>query len=188
MSLPAVVLVGGEGTRLRPLTEKTPKPMLPLLGRPLLAYTFDHLRSGGVDQVVLACGYLPTQIEEYFGPRYDGLTLDYRVEPEPLGTGGAIRFGAEPFEETFLALNGDSLREADIGALVAFHRSTGAKATILLARVADPARYGLVRKDEQGRVTAFVEKPDPSQVEGLRARFDTLCAGPTAGGFTTARG
>ena len=165
MSLPAVVLVGGEGTRLRPLTEKTPRPMLPLLGRPLLEYTFDHLRSGGVDRAVLACGYLPTQIEQHFGPRYDGLALDYRVEPEPLGTGGAIRFGAENFDGTFLALNGDSLREADIGALVDFHRSMGAKATILLARVPDPARYGLVRQDAQGRVTAFVEKPEPSQVD-----------------------
>lgn len=163
--LPAVVLVGGEGTRLRPLTEQTPKPMLPLLGEPLLTHTFEHLRSGGVDRVVLACGYLPTQIEEYFGPRYDGLSLDYCVEPEPLGTGGAIRFGADSFGETFLALNGDSLREADLGALVDFHRSSGAKATILLARVADPARYGLVRTDEAGRVTAFVEKPEPSEVD-----------------------
>jgi mannose-1-phosphate guanylyltransferase len=165
MGLPAVVLVGGEGTRLRPLTETTPKPMLPLLGRPLLTYTFDHLRSGGVDRVVLACGYLPTQIEEYFGPRYDGLALDYRVEPEPLGTGGAIRFAAEAFDGTFLALNGDSLREADLAALVAFHRASGAKATILLARVPDPACYGLVRQDADGRVTAFVEKPEPSQVD-----------------------
>jgi mannose-1-phosphate guanylyltransferase len=163
--LPAVVLVGGEGTRLRPLTETTPKPMLPLLGEPLLTHTFEHLRSGGVDRVVLACGYLPTQIEEYFGSRYDGLALDYRVEPQPLGTGGAIRFGAESFDGTFLALNGDSLREADIGALVGFHRATGARATILLARVPDPARYGLVRTDDRGRVTAFVEKPEASEVD-----------------------
>lgn len=165
MNLPAVVLVGGEGTRLRPLTERTPKPMLPLLGRPLLSHTFDHLRSGGVDRVVLACGYLPTQIEEYFGPRYEEVALEYRVEPEPLGTGGAIRFGAEGFDTTFLALNGDSLREADLDTLVDFHRSADAKATLLLARVPDPARYGLVRRDEAGRVTAFVEKPDPAEID-----------------------
>jgi mannose-1-phosphate guanylyltransferase len=164
-SLPAVVLVGGEGTRLRPLTEKTPKPMLPLLGRPLLSYTFDHLRSAGSNRVVLACGYLPTLIEDYFGTRYDGLSLEYRVEPETLGTGGAIRFGAEGLRETFLALNGDCLRDADIGALVDFHRAMGAKATILLARVSDPGRYGLVRRDEVGRVTAFVEKPEAAEID-----------------------
>ena len=77
MSIPAVVLVGGEGTRLRPLTERVPKPMLPLLDRPLLSYTFDHLRSGGVGHTVLACGYLPTEIESFFGDRYDGMTLEY---------------------------------------------------------------------------------------------------------------
>jgi mannose-1-phosphate guanylyltransferase len=164
-SLPAVVLVGGEGTRLRPLTETTPKPMLPLLGRPLLSYTFDHLRSAGANRVVLACGYLPTLIAEYFGDRYDGVALEYRVEPEVLGTGGAIRFGAEGFRETFLALNGDCLREADIGTLVDFHHAMGAKATILLAHVSDPGRYGLVRRDEVGRVTAFVEKPDASEID-----------------------
>src|SRR5207244_8316071 len=101
LSLDAVVLVGGEGTRLRPLTERTPKPMLPLLDRPLLAYTFDHLARHGVGRVVLSCGYLPTQIEEHFGAGYDGLRLEYRVEPEPLGTGGAIRFGAEGIAAAF---------------------------------------------------------------------------------------
>ena len=85
-----MILVGGEGTRLRPLTADTPKPMLPLAGRPLLAYTFDHLRRHGVHRAVLSCGYLPTQIEEHFGAETGGLALDYRVEPQPLGTGGAI--------------------------------------------------------------------------------------------------
>jgi mannose-1-phosphate guanylyltransferase len=165
MSVPAVILVGGEGTRLRPLTERMPKPMLPLLDRPLLSYTFDHLRSGGVTRAVLACGYLPTAIERFFGDRYDGLALDYVVEPEPLGTGGAIRFAANGVDRTFLALNGDSLREADIGALLAFHRRSRAKATILLARVPDPARYGLVRTDDRGRVTGFLEKPPPEEID-----------------------
>src|SRR5215210_1690371 len=139
--------------------------MLPLVGRPLLAYTFDHLRSGGVDRAVLACGYLPTQIEEHFGERYDGLSLEYRVEPEPLGTGGAIRFAADGINTTFLALNGDSLREADLAELVAFHQERGAKATILLTRVADPSRYGLVRLSPDGRVRGFLEKPRPEDID-----------------------
>jgi mannose-1-phosphate guanylyltransferase len=165
--LPAVILVGGEGWRMRPLTERTPKPMLPLLGKPLLAYTFDHLRSGGVDRAVLACGYLPLPIAAHFGQAYDGIALDYHVEPEPLGTGGAIRFAAAEagIRSTFIALNGDSLREASIDVLVDFHRQVGAKATILLAQVPDPSRYGLVRRDARGRVLGFVEKPEPSEID-----------------------
>lgn len=162
---PAVILVGGEGTRLRPLTEQTPKPMLPLLGEPLLTHTLDHLRGGGVKRAILACGYLPTAIEAHFGSAYDGLALEYRVEPQPLGTGGAIRFAGEGIDETFLALNGDSLRDADVRQLLEFHVARKAKATILLTRVSDPSRYGLVRVDESGRVQGFVEKPRPEQID-----------------------
>jgi mannose-1-phosphate guanylyltransferase len=161
----AVILVGGEGTRLRPLTERTPKPMLPLAGRPLLAFTFDHLRRHGVERAVLSCGYLPTQIEEHFGGDADGLALEYRIEPEPLGTGGAIRFGANGISKTFFALNGDSLRAADLDALLAFHRERGAKATILLTPVPDPSRYGLVRLADGGRVEGFLEKPRPEEID-----------------------
>jgi mannose-1-phosphate guanylyltransferase len=163
VSLTAVILVGGEGTRLRPLTERTPKPMLPLLDRPLLAYTFDHLARHGVERAVLSCGYLPTQIRDYFGDAYGGLAIEYRVEPEPLGTGGAIRFGAEGLTETFLAVNGDSLRGADLDALLALHRERGALAAILLTPVDDPSRYGVVETEPDGRVTRFVEKPQPGE-------------------------
>lgn len=165
MSLQAVILVGGEGTRLRPLTVETPKPMLPLAGRPLLAYTFDHLARHGVTRAVLSCGYLPTAIEGHFGAETDGIALEYRVEPEPLGTGGAIRFGAEGVAETFLALNGDSLRAADLDELVAFHRDRRARATILLTPVPDPTRYGLVRLADGGRVSGFLEKPRPEEID-----------------------
>lgn len=164
-ALPAVILVGGEGVRLRPLTERTPKPMLPLLGRPLLSYAFDHLCTAGVGRAVLACRYLPTAIESHFGSAYNGLVLEYRVEPEPLGTGGAIRFAAEAIDGTFLALNGDSIREADLRQLVEFHRDRCAKATVLLTRVRDPSRYGLVRIDAEGRVRGFVEKPRPEEID-----------------------
>jgi mannose-1-phosphate guanylyltransferase len=163
--LPAVVLVGGQGTRLRPLTEQTPKPMLPILGRPLLAYTFDQLKAGGVERAILSCGYLPDEIEEYFGDNFDGLELEYRVEPEPRGTGGGIRFAADGIAQTFVALNGDSLREAELAPLLEFHRERQAEATILLARADDPSRYGLVRTDGEDRVIGFLEKPAPDEID-----------------------
>ena len=137
MSLPAVILVGGLGTRLRPLTDLTRKDMLPLVDRPQLAYTFEHLRRHGVTRAIVSCGYLPTQIQERFGDRYGDLRLEYRIEEEPLGTGGAIRFAAEGIDEPFFALNGDSLRETDLVELVRFHRERGGRATILLTAHAE---------------------------------------------------
>jgi mannose-1-phosphate guanylyltransferase len=165
MTLPAVILVGGQGTRLRPLTDRTRKDMLPLVDRPLLAYTFEHLARHGVEDAIISCGYLPDQIQAGFGTRHDGLELEYAVEDEPLGTGGAIGFAGRELEGSFFALNGDSLREADLGEMVAFHRSTGAKATILLTPVADPSRYGLVRTAADGRVETFLEKPRPEEID-----------------------
>ena len=165
MSLPAVILVGGQGTRLRPLTDRTRKDMLPLVDRPLLAYTFEHLSRHGVRRAVVSCGYLPHQVRDAFGGLHGDLELEYAVEPQPLGTGGAIGFAGRTLGETFFALNGDSLREADLGELVSFHRSTGAKATILLTPVADPSRYGLVRLASDGRVETFLEKPRPEEID-----------------------
>ena len=165
MSLAAVILVGGLGTRLRPLTDRTRKDMLPLVDRPQLAYTFEHLRRYGVTRAIVSCGYLPTQIQQHFGDRYGDLRLEYKVEEEPLGTGGAIRFAAEGIDEPFFALNGDSLRETDLDALVAFHREHETRATILLTPVEDPTRYGLVRVNGAGRVLSFLEKPRPEEID-----------------------
>jgi mannose-1-phosphate guanylyltransferase len=165
VTLPAVILVGGQGTRLRPLTDHTRKDMLPVVDRPLFTYTLEHLARHGVERAVISCGYLPDQIEAAFGESHDGVALEYAVEEEPLGTGGAIGFAARRLEGSFFALNGDSLREADLGELVAFHRSTGAKATILLTPVADPSRYGLVRTAADGRVESFLEKPRPEEID-----------------------
>jgi mannose-1-phosphate guanylyltransferase len=165
VTLPAVILVGGQGTRLRPLTDRTRKDMLPLVDRPLLSYTFEHLARHGVERAVVSCGYLPHQIGAAFGASYGALALEYAVEMQPLGTGGAIGFAARDLEGTFFALNGDSLREADLAELVRFHRSTGAKATILLTPVADPSRYGLVRVADDGRVESFLEKPRPEDID-----------------------
>jgi mannose-1-phosphate guanylyltransferase len=163
----AVVLVGGEGTRLRPLTYATPKPMLPIANRPFLEHQLEHLRAHGVGDVVLACGYRPDAIRAHFG---DG--LGYAVEPEPLGTGGAIAFAARGFGETFVAANGDVLTDLDLTALVAFHRSRGARMTLALHAVDDPSRYGVVETAADGEVTAFLEKPAPGTTD-----VDTINAG-----------
>lgn len=165
MTLRAVILVGGQGTRLRPLTDRTRKDMLPLVDRPLLAYTFEHLARHRVERAIVSCGYLPDQIGAAFGDRHGALALEYAIEDEPLGTGGAIGFAGRDLGSSFFALNGDSLREADLGELVRFHRSTGAKATILLTPVADPSRYGLVRTAADGRVSSFLEKPRPEEID-----------------------
>ncbi len=165
MTLPAVILVGGQGTRLRPLTDRTRKDMLPLVDRPLLSYTFEHLARHGVERSIVSCGHLPDQIEAVFGTEHEGMGLEYSIEDEPLGTGGAIGFAGRELQGSFFALNGDSLREADLGEMVAFHRSTGAKATILLTPVADPSRYGLVRTSADGRVETFLEKPRPEEID-----------------------
>ena len=162
----AVVLVGGEGTRLRPLTLERPKPVLPLLGRPLLAYVLERLAEAGVTRVIFGCGYLPDPIQACFGERALGLALEYVVEPRPMGTAGGIRHAARGrVSETFLALNGDVLADAPLADLVALHRERAAMATIALAPVADPSRYGLVRTDGEGRVLGFLEKPQPEEID-----------------------
>jgi len=179
----AVVLVGGYGTRLRPLTLTRPKHVLPLFDRPLLGYLLEQVRRAGVERVVLSCGYLPDPIRAAFGDGTAvGLHLDYAVEREPLGTAGAIRFAAEQagVRGTFLALNGDILSDIDLGALVERHEAAGACASIALTPVDDPGRYGLVRTDGDGRVLGFVEKPPPSEIDTDLINAGAYVLGPSA--------
>ncbi len=160
----AVVLVGGFGTRLRPLTLTTPKPMLPVGHVPIIERLVDNLSKGGVTEVTLALGFKPEPFVEAFpGGECNGVTLRYAVEPEPLDTAGAIRFAADfsGIDDTFVVANGDVLTDLDIAALVAFHRSRSAEATIHLTSVDDPSSFGVVATDERGRVERFVEKPAP---------------------------
>jgi mannose-1-phosphate guanylyltransferase len=162
----AVVLVGGEGTRLRPLTLEQPKPVLPLLGRPLLAYVLERLAAAGVTRVIFGCGYLPDPIQACFGDHALGVALEYVVEPRPMGTAGGIRHAARGrVTDTFLALNGDILADAQLADLVAAHREHGASATIALTPVEDPSRYGLVRVAADGSVLGFLEKPEAEQID-----------------------
>ena len=158
----AVVLVGGEGTRLRPLTLSTPKQMLPIVGVPMIERVLAYLRSHGVDEAILSLGYLPDAfMEAYPDGHAAGVRLTYAVEPEPLDTAGAVRFAAVhgKVDDTFVVVNGDVLTDLDLGSLIDFHRLSGAEGTIALHPVADPSSFGVVPTDEDGRVTAFVEKP-----------------------------
>jgi mannose-1-phosphate guanylyltransferase len=167
----AIVLVGGEGTRLRPLTADVPKPALTLVDRPFLAYMVEWLASHGVTEAVLACGFLPDVLREALGEEHAGVRLTYAVEPERRGTAGAIRFAAEALgdrlDDRFLALNGDVLTDLDLSALVGAHEERRAQATIALYAVEDSAVFGLVRAAADGAVEEFAEKtgePVPGEV------------------------
>ncbi len=158
----AVVLVGGFGTRLRPLTSDLPKQMLPILDRPMIEHVVGHLAAHDVEEVVLSLGFLPAAfLDAYPDGRCAGVPLHYAVEPEALDTAGAIRFAAEDagIHEAFLVLNGDVLTDLAVDELIGFHRASGAEATVSLTPVDDPSRYGVVPTDADGRVTGFVEKP-----------------------------
>jgi mannose-1-phosphate guanylyltransferase len=162
----AVLLVGGFGTRLRPLTLSTPKQMLPVAGPSMLERVLAHLATHGITTAVLALGYRADGFTEaYPDGRCAGVELVYAVEPEPLDTAGAIAFAARTagVDSTFLAMNADVINDLDITELIAFHRSRGAEGTIHLTPVDDPSRYGVVPIDEDGRVLAFIEKPAPGE-------------------------
>lgn len=158
----AVVLVGGVGTRLRPLTLSTPKQMLPIVNRPMIEHVVGHLLAHGVDDVVLSMGYRPDAFSTaYRDGVCAGVLLHYAVEPEPLGTAGAIRFAAldAGIDERFVVVNGDVLTDLDLAQLLRFHEAREAEASIALHRVEDPSAFGVVPTDADGRVQAFVEKP-----------------------------
>jgi mannose-1-phosphate guanylyltransferase len=156
----ALVLAGGEGTRLRPLTYTTPKPVLPLAGRPFLSFMLDWARAHGVDEVILSCGFLSEDVRRVLGDIYDGMRLRYVIEEVPLGTAGPVRlaFDQGVLEERLLVLNGDVLTDIDLTAELAQHERTGARVTLALYAVEDTSAYGVVPTDEEGRVEAFLEK------------------------------
>jgi NDP-sugar pyrophosphorylase family protein len=175
LRMKAILLAGGKGTRLRPLTLHTPKPIVPIFDRPFLQYQIDLLRKvPDINEIVLSLNYQPRRIEEVFGDGSDlGLHLRYVVEPQPLGTGGAIKFAAgADTGEPIVVFNGDVFTAVDLPAIVALHRARRAKATIVLTPVENPSAYGLVETDRGGNVLGFVEKPKPEQI-----RCDTINAG-----------
>ncbi len=161
----AVILVGGQGTRLRPLTLTVPKPMLPLMNRPFLEFQIDLCRRHGIKDIILSTAYKPEVFADYFG---DGSRLGVKLtcvtEEEPLDTCGAVKNVERHISDTFLVFNGDVLTDLDLTSLIAFHREKGGKATLYLTRVEDPTAYGLVPLDRQGRITEFLEKPSWDKV------------------------
>ena len=164
----AVVLVGGFGTRLRPLTNETPKPMLPVGHQPMIVSLVERLAAGGVTDVVLALGFKPEPFEAAFtGARHGDVRLHYAVEPEPLDTGGAIAFAARDVgvDSTFLVANGDVITDLDTAFLVEEHRRLGVDATSHLIGVDDPSAFGVVETDGHGLVRRFVEKPAPGDTD-----------------------
>jgi mannose-1-phosphate guanylyltransferase len=163
-----VVLVGGFGTRLRPLTNEIPKPMLPVVHRPMIVRLVDRLAAGGVTDVVLALGFKPEPFAAAFpGGRHGDVRVHYAVEPEPLDTGGAIAFAAREVgvDDTFVVANGDVITDLDVAFLVAEHRRMEAAATVHLIGVEDPSAFGVVESDDAGTVLRFVEKPGPGETD-----------------------
>lgn len=172
----ALILAGGKGTRLRPLTVYTPKPIVPVVNRPFLLYQIEILRRAGIGEIVLSLSYQPDKIEDLLGDGSDfGVNLRYVTEPTPMGTGGAYRFAAEEIRETTVVLNGDILTDLDISDLIAFHREKRSEATISLVRVDDPSAYGLVETDSDGQVVRFLEKPQKE--DAAKLGINTVNAG-----------
>jgi mannose-1-phosphate guanylyltransferase len=168
----ALVLAGGEGTRLRPLTLTTPKPVLPLAGRPFLTFMLDWLHGHGVDEAILSLGFLSDAVHEVLGDIQSGMRLRYVHEDEPLGTAGPVRLAADEgmLADRFLVLNGDVLTDMDLTAEVAQHERTGAAGTLALIEVEDVASYGVVPTKENGEVLEFREKsPGPAPTNRINA-------------------
>ncbi len=175
----AVILVGGEGTRLRPLTYNIVKAMVPILNRPFLEHMFHYLKGYGVDDVILALCYLPDSIRDYFGEGDRvGLNLTYVREESPLGTAGAVKNAEKYLDESFLVFNGDVFTTIDLGAMLQFHRQKKATATIALTPVEDPSLYGVVEMDNNRRILRFIEKP-PQETDkmGGKAKPSLINAG-----------
>ncbi len=161
----AVVMVGGKGTRLLPLTETRSKIVLPVADRPCLWYLLRSLAEGGIKEVILACGYKSDHLMRTIGDGSNlGLDIVYSFEDEPLGTGGAMKLVEDRLDDTFVAVNGDVFASIDISGQIAMHQETGADVTISLASVDDPCNYGIVRVEPDGRITEFKEKPKPEEV------------------------
>ena len=178
----AVILVGGFGTRLRPLTYTVPKPLLPVGNVPIVTRILGSLERAGVTRAVLALGFKPEPFRDAFPDgRCGKVALEYAVEPEPLDTAGAIAFAARHagIESTFVVANGDILTSLDISRVVAFHRASGAEGTLHLIPVDDPSQFGVVETESSGRVTRFVEKPQPGETTSRNVNAGTYVLEPS---------
>ncbi|MGC8473625.1 MAG: nucleotidyltransferase family protein, partial [Candidatus Dormibacteria bacterium] len=161
----AVVMAGGEGSRLRPLTSRRPKPLVPVVGRPCLEHVLRLLRRHGVSEVVITLQYLGASIRDYFGDGAElGMHLEYAVEDRPLGTAGSVKNASSLLDGTFLVISGDALTDIDLTQALAFHEERRSHATLVLAKVANPLEYGVVVTSADGRIERFLEKPSWGEV------------------------
>src|SRR5688572_25422754 len=162
----AILLAGGKGTRLRPLTIHTPKPIVPIFNRPFLHYQIDLLKQvPEIDEVILSLNYQPRRIEEIFGDgSSSGIKIRYVVEPAPLGTAGAVKYAGDKLTESVVVFNGDVMTQLDLAAVIRLHRERQARATIVLTPVENPSAYGLVETDGDGNILRFLEKPKPEEI------------------------
>src|SRR5882724_453166 len=160
----ALILAGGKGTRLRPLTVYTPKPVVPICNRPFLLYQLDTLRRAGVTDITLSLSYQPEKIEQQLGDGSNfGVKLKYTVEPQPMGTAGAYKFAEDLIREPTVVFNGDILTDLDLKTVIRQHKERKAVATIVLTPVDDASAYGVVETEDDGRVRRFLEKPKPEE-------------------------
>lgn len=172
----ALILAGGKGTRLRPLTVYTPKPIVPVVNRPFLLYQIEILARSGVTDITLSLSYQPDKIEDILGDGSEyGVNLQFVTEPSPMGTAGAYKFASANLRDTTIVLNGDILTDIDLSKIISLHKKSQAAATITLTPVADPSAYGLVETDADGRVLRFLEKPKPEELAKLNV--NTINAG-----------
>lgn len=166
----SIILAGGKGTRLRPLTVYTPKPIVPFVNRPFLLYQIEILRRSGITDITLSLNYQPDKIEHLLGTGLEfGVNLGYVTEPSPMGTGGAYKYASKNERETTIVFNGDILTDIDISRVIKFHKQKEAKATIVLTPVENPSAYGLVETDKAGEVLRFLEKPKEDELNNLTA-------------------
>jgi mannose-1-phosphate guanylyltransferase len=160
----AIFLAGGKGSRLRPLTDKVPKPMVPIMNKPLIERTMVHLKTSGINQIVMSSCYRFQDIEDYFGNGEKlGLEIEYIVEDKPMGTGGAIRKAGTGVDKTFIVFNSDILSDLNIKKMLEFHKKSKAIATIAVTKVENPSAYGVIACDKKGYAKSFIEKPEPNE-------------------------
>jgi mannose-1-phosphate guanylyltransferase len=175
----ALILAGGKGTRLRPLTVYTPKPIVPICNRPFLLYQIDTLRRAGITDITLSLSYQPNKIEQLLGDGSDhGVKLKYTVEPQPMGTAGAYKFAEDLIREPTVVFNGDILTDLDLKAVIREHNERKATATIVLTPVKDPTTYGVVETEKDGRVRRFLEKPKVEEITSNNINAGTYVLEP----------
>lgn len=172
----ALILAGGKGTRLRPLTVYTPKPIVPVVNRPFLLYQIEILRRAGITDITLSLNYQPDKIERRLGSGGEfGVNINYVTEPQPMGTAGAYKYASKDIDETTIVLNGDIFTDLIISKVINYHRETNAEATICLTPVKNPSAYGLVETDSENKVLQFLEKPKEDELKDLNT--NTVNAG-----------